>query len=236
MTAAPATTAAWPSAVFDSPLLRGADAIARDAIARAGRLRDSPGLIYRDGEPGEALFVVLAGTVELHATRRGDAAASLLRTARAGDSFGEEALLAGLARCATATATAGTRVAEIPAAVARRVLARAGATGGERESRYLERAAARDVLAGSALGRDLGPAELELLLDGVALVRFARGTELVHAGDRAEHVYVVAEGLIQLQRDHAVQAYLSRGDFFGDDEANARAPYAATAVAAGDEW
>src|SRR5688572_3422896 len=95
---------AWPDTVFDAPLWRGLDAIARDTVARAGRLRDVSGALYRDGEPSEALFVVVAGTVELLATRRGDAIATRLRVARAGDSFGEEALFAGLARCTTAVA------------------------------------------------------------------------------------------------------------------------------------
>ena len=210
------------------------------ALVAAGRERDAAGEIYKDGEPGEAMFVVLAGAVELRATRRGDVAPTVLRTARTGDTFGEEALLPGLARRTTAAGAAGTRVAEIASAVARRVLARAdeglAASGPGREGRYLERGAARDVLAASALGRELDAAELELLLDGVTLERFGRGAELVHAGDRAEHVYVVAEGLVQLQRDGSVLAYLARGDFFGDDEALAGAPHAATAVAAGDTW
>jgi Fe-S-cluster-containing dehydrogenase component/CRP-like cAMP-binding protein len=208
------------------------------SLVDAGRVRDASGEIYKDGEPGEAMFVVIAGAVELRATRRGDAAPSVLRTVRSGGTFGEEALLPGLARRTTAAAAPGTRVAEIAGAVARRVLARgedAGDSGG-REGRYLERGAARDVLAGSALGRDLGAEELELLLDGVRLDRFARGAEIVHAGDRAANVYVIAEGLVQLQRDGAVQAYLARGDFFGDDEALAGSGHAATAVAAGDTW
>jgi CRP-like cAMP-binding protein len=227
----------WPDTVFEAPVWRGLDPAARETVARAGRLRDVEGVLYRDGEPGEALFVVIAGVVELYATRRGDAAATLLRSARAGDSVGEEALFAGLARCASARAAAGTRVAELPAAVARRVLARRAESGQEsRELRYLVRAAARDLLASSALGRDLDAAELELLLDGVALERFGRGTELIHAGDRAEHIYVVAEGLLLVQRDQTVQAYLARGDFFGDEAAFAGRPSAATVVAAGDTW
>ena len=215
---------------------------ANGSLVAAGRVRDAHGEIYKDGEPGEAMFVVIAGSVELRTTRRGDAAPSVLRTVRSGGTFGEEALLPGLARRATAAASPGTQVAEIAGAVARRVLARGSDADGEstgaggREGRYLERGAARDVLAGSALGRDLGAEELELLLDGVTLDRFDRGAEIVHAGDRAEHVYVVAEGLIQLQREGAVQAYLARGDFFGDDEALAGRGYAATAVAAGDTW
>jgi Fe-S-cluster-containing dehydrogenase component len=210
-------------------------AIAR-SLAAAGRVRDASGELYKDGEPGEAMFVVVAGSVELRATRRGDVAPSVLRTVRSGDTFGEEALLPGLARRATAAATPGTQIAEIASAVARRVLAREGGDDGGREGRYLERGAARDVLAGSALGRALSADELELLLDGVRLERFARGAEIVHAGDRAEHIYVVAEGLIQLQRDAAVQAYLARGDFFGDEEALRGSAYAATAVASGDTW
>lgn len=210
-------------------------AVARSLVA-AGRVRDASGELYRDGEPGEAMFVVVAGSVELRATRRGDAVPSLLRTVRSGDTFGEEALLPGLARRATAAASPGTQIAEVASAVARRVLAREGGDNGGREGRYLERGAARDVLAGSALGRELAAEELELLLDGVRLERFARGTEIVHAGDRADFVYVVAEGLVQLQGEGSVQAYLARGDFFGDEEALRGGVHAATAVASGDTW
>ena len=60
------------------------------ALVAAGRERDAAGEIYKDGEPGEAMFVVLAGAVELRATRRGDVAPTVLRTARTGDTFGEE--------------------------------------------------------------------------------------------------------------------------------------------------
>ncbi|MBZ0236533.1 MAG: cyclic nucleotide-binding domain-containing protein, partial [Deltaproteobacteria bacterium] len=68
---------------------------ASGSLLAAGRVRDASGEIYRDGEPGEAMFVVIAGSVELRATRRGDAAPSVLRTVRSGGTFGEEALLPG---------------------------------------------------------------------------------------------------------------------------------------------
>jgi Fe-S-cluster-containing dehydrogenase component len=49
-------------------------------------------------------------------------------------------------------------------------------------------------------------------------------------------MYFVVDGLVQLQRDASIAAYVSRGDFFGDDEALANAPRRLAAVAAGDTW
>jgi Fe-S-cluster-containing dehydrogenase component/CRP-like cAMP-binding protein len=241
-----------PDAAFDTPVLRGLDAGARAAIAAAGRVvaRAAAAPIYRDGDDSDAFFVVIAGAVELSAVRRGDAAASLLRVARAGDAFGEEALLPGIARRVSAAAAAGgATVAEIPVAVFRRVTGRADdARDAARERRYLERAAVRDLLALSAFARELAPADLELLLDGTQLEQVRRGTPLYEAGDRAEAAYVVVDGLVQLVATErgavgggdgeraAVVAYLGRGDFFGDQEALALEPRRTAAVAAGDSW
>ncbi len=240
MTALAHPSPPWPPSVFDSPVLRGLDPAGQDAVIAAGRVVDRDGVVYREGDVSESLFVVVAGAVELTAVRRGDAAASVLRTARAGDSFGEEAMLPGLTRRVTAHAVAGARLAEVPIAVLLRALGRTGGqAAGAREIRYVERAAARALLAGSVLGRDLPADDTELLLDGVTLQRFGRGERLYDAGDRADRAFLVVEGLIQLQREDeraAVVAYLARGDAVGDDDALAGRAHATTAVAAGDSW
>ena len=133
------------TASFDAPLLRELDAAARAALGAAWRVIDLlPGAAaYRAGDPGESFFLVVAGAVELTGTRRGDEQVSTVRIARAGDSFGEEAMLAGISRRVTATAIEPSRVAEIPIAVFLRVTGRAGGRAAERELRYLTRAAAR---------------------------------------------------------------------------------------------
>jgi CRP-like cAMP-binding protein/Fe-S-cluster-containing dehydrogenase component len=229
--------------LWDSPLLRHLESGARDQLAAAARVvdlaPDAPA--YREGDDSDGLFLVLAGQVALRAVRRGEQAESVVRLVRAGDSFGEEALLAGLCRRATASAVDSARVVEFPIAVFRRLAGRdGGAHALGREWRYLERAAARDLLAASALGRELGGDDAELLLDGLTLVRFGRGDHLFDAGDRADRCFILVDGLVQIQSEAdgrtSVVAYLGRGDLFGDQEAMAGEPRQTAAVAAGDSW
>ncbi|HKE15737.1 MAG TPA: cyclic nucleotide-binding domain-containing protein [Kofleriaceae bacterium] len=233
----------WPGALWQSPLLRHLDAGARDQLAAAARLVElGPSAVaYREGDDSDTFFLVVAGSIALRPVRRGDEVDSVLRVVQAGDSFGEEALLAGLRRRTTACAVEGASVAEIPNTVFRRLAGRGGgARALEREWRYLERAAARDLLAASALGRDLGADDSEILLDGLRLERFERGAHLFEAGDRADRCFILVDGLVQMQSDAdgrtSVVAYLGRGDLFGDEEALAGQPRSAAAVAAGDSW
>ncbi len=236
------TPSALATASFDAPLLRELDAAARAALGAAWRVVDlAPGAAaFRAGDPGESFYLVMTGAVELTAVRRGDEVTSTVRIARAGDSFGEEAMLAGITRRVTATAIEASRVAEIPIAVLRRVTGRAGGRASDREWRYLTRAAGRDLLAASAFARHLSADDAELLLDGMRLERIERGARLYEPGDRADSAYLLLEGVVQIQREEAeqvsVRAYLSRGDFFGDQEALVGAPRAAAAVATGDGW
>ncbi len=238
MTAEPA----WPSAAWTTPVLRGLDDASRRLLARAGRIarHGAAATIYREGDAGDSFFVVADGTVELRGVRRGDADATLVRTARTGNSFGEEAFLPGLTRRLTATAAGPVTVVELPIAVFQRVTQRAGGGAAQREQRYLERAAAGDLLACSAFAQELDPDDLELLLDAAKLERMARGTRIYEPGATADRFYFVVDGLVQLQREAddqvAVTAYLARGDFFGDQEALAGGARGAVAVAAGDTW
>jgi Fe-S-cluster-containing dehydrogenase component/CRP-like cAMP-binding protein len=230
------------TASFDAPLLRELDASARAALGAAWRVADLPpgAAAFRTGDPGESFFLVIAGAIELTGVRRGDELVSTVRIARAGDSFGEEAMLAGIPRRVTATAIEPSRVAEIPIAVFRRVTGRAGGRAAEREWRYLARAAARDLLASSAFARHLSADDADILLDGMRLEPIERGARLYEPGDRAEAAWFLLEGVVQIQREEgervAITAYLSRGDFFGDQEALAGTPRAAAAVATGDGW
>jgi Fe-S-cluster-containing dehydrogenase component/CRP-like cAMP-binding protein len=236
MTAAVASHDAWPAAVWSATILRGLDDVARAAIALAGRVvnREAGATIYRDGDASESFFVIESGAVELRAIRRGDEVATVVRTARVGDAFGEEALLPGIPRYVTATALEPGRVVEIPIAVFQRVVGRLGTA--TREQRYLERAAARDMLACGAFARELRGDDVELLLDAARLERIGRGTRIYEPGAPADRVYFVLDGLVQLQRDDAVCAYLARGDFFGDQDALAGGVRRHAAVANGDTW
>jgi CRP/FNR family cyclic AMP-dependent transcriptional regulator len=98
-------------------------ALARVRAASAER-RAAPGeVIVREGEPGDALYVILEGAVVVRRNRR--------RLARLGpgDYFGELALLDGGARSATVEATDPTRLLVLDARGFARVLHEAPGLG-----------------------------------------------------------------------------------------------------------
>jgi Fe-S-cluster-containing dehydrogenase component len=235
----PAAPAAWPPVVFDAPVLRGLDARARREIAEAGRLREllEGAEVYRSGDEGASFFVVASGKIALRAVRRGDDHESELRAAGPGESFGEESTV-GLGRRATATATERARVAEIPVHIFRRAAARSGkAEIADRLERVLQRSATRDLLGTLAFTRDLPARDLDVLLDTVVHRRVARGEPVYRQGDAATDLYLIADGMVQIQTEDGdrlrVRAYLGRGDFFGDAEVVARCERTTSAVAGG---
>ncbi|WP_437878968.1 cyclic nucleotide-binding domain-containing protein [Sorangium sp. So ce513] len=237
--AAPDGPRAWPPGVFDAPLLRGLDERARREIAEAGRLRapSADEVVYRAGDAGDAFFVVASGRVALRATRRGDDRDTEVRTAAVGDVIGEEAVV-GMSRRTTAIALAPSVLAEIPVHLFRRAAARSGkAEIAEKLERALRRSATRDLLGTLAFTRDLDPEDIETLLDAVSHRRFERGQAIYRDGDPATELWLIADGMVQIQTEEGdrihVRAYLTRGDFFGDVELDDGRRRTASAVASG---
>jgi Fe-S-cluster-containing dehydrogenase component/CRP-like cAMP-binding protein len=230
---------AWPAVVFDAPVLRGLDARARREIEGAGRVVHlaEGGVVYRAGDEGASFFVVASGKVAIRAVRRGEGGESELRAAGPGDSFGEESTV-GLGRRATAVALLSGTVAEIPVHVFRRAAERSGTADiAARLERGLARTATADLLRTIAFTRDLGPRDLDVLLDVVTRRRVERGQPVYRQGDPATELFLIADGMVQIQVEEGdrlhVRAYLGRGDFFGDVEIHEACARQSSAVASG---
>ncbi len=228
----------FPPSVFEAQVLRGLDARARREIEAAGRLMVlGPGAkVFRAGEQGDAFFVVADGEVALEALKRGDAVATEVRRAKAGDSFGEECTV-GLARRADAVVRSAATVAEIPVHVFRRAAGRPAAQGEGKLERVLRRAATRDLFATIAFTRSLPDRDLDVLLDAAAHLTVPRGQPVYMEGEPARELYFVIDGLVQLQHDDGerlhVRGYVGRGDFFGDAEITSETERRSSAVASG---
>lgn len=228
------------AAVWSTPVLRGLDEAARRSLAMAGRIRRvaTGQALFVESDPADAFYVVLDGAVELRAQRRGDEKRSVLRTIRATDTLGEESLAEYGGRRGDAVAIEPTRVAQVPAALLWRGAGRSGgAPLAERELRRLRRRATADLLRTMAATRDLDEAELSRVLDGVQARTVSRGTSIYAVGDPPDGLWLVVDGLVQLQTEDDerlhVRAYLTRGDGFGDQEALAGQPRRCAAVAMG---
>ncbi len=97
------------------PLFAGLDAAGMESLGREMRVRRfrRNEVIFHQGDPGEALFIVLAGAVKIVLPgESGDEA--ILATLRPGDFFGELALLDGAPRSATAAALEATETLVLP--------------------------------------------------------------------------------------------------------------------------
>jgi Fe-S-cluster-containing dehydrogenase component/CRP-like cAMP-binding protein len=240
----------WPSIVWNAPALRELDARARAELEAAGRLeRLGAGVsAFREGDPAEAFFAVVAGMVEVRAGGEGEVADApaaqgrALREAHPGETFGEEAFVggAGALRRGDAVAVRGATVARIPAALLRRVLERGASRSAQRVARAMERSATRERLRASRLAGGCTEEDLDVLLDSIAHVHLARGERIFRAGDGAERMFVIASGLVRLERLErggcVAPAHLGAGDVFGEEDVVARRARTDAAVAAGPVW
>jgi len=77
------------------------------------RVFEPGSVIFDEGDPGEALFVIRSGTVEL--SRRGRTGRQVVAGLAAGDFFGEMSVLLGEPRTARAVATCECRALELDA-------------------------------------------------------------------------------------------------------------------------
>lgn len=237
-------TTRFPETVWDAALLRGIDARARAEIEAAGRLRElrTNERVYGAGDPADAVYVVVKGRFSLAAVKRGEENAVVIRRAQRGDVFGEEATVVAFGvRQMEARCDESGVVAEVPLTVLRRALGRAG--GGEvanKLERALRRAATLDLLKTTSFTGSLSERDVEILLDAAQHVNVARGEHVYREGDAPEHAYLVADGLLQAQSEDGgqprIEAYLARGDLFGEDELEDRSRRRLGVVASGPAW
>jgi CRP-like cAMP-binding protein len=74
------------------------------------------GSLFREGQPGDSMFLILEGQVRIMTRRRDDDSPLLLRKLEAGDSFGEISLLTQASRSATVEATQASVLIKVSAA------------------------------------------------------------------------------------------------------------------------
>lgn len=98
-----------------APLFHGVDEVDVQALASQFEIFDVPHstMVFQEGEPGDSLYVVLAGKVKL-ARRAGDGRENLVAVMGPSDEFGELSLFDPGPRTVTATALTDTRLARLP--------------------------------------------------------------------------------------------------------------------------
>src|SRR6185369_2072759 len=208
------------SALGKLPLLEFLPAAVRAQVAR----RFVPisyafgAVIVREGDPADALYVLVSGRARV--VKRGDSGEEVaLNILRAGDSFGEMALLEHTTRMATVRASGDVEALRLDRAAFEDLL-----TAAPDLKQYLELQAShrrlhnffRSYTAFAQLPVDA----LATLLADLETETVGSGEQVIRQGDPPGPMYVVEEGRLRVfvEEDGARRyiRYLRRGDFFGE--------------------
>lgn len=211
----------------DLPLLSDIPTEALTALVARLVLRHFPAneVVYAEGTPGDALYIVETGEVRLFDSAFSDA--QLLERIRAGETFGEMALLTGRTRaeCARAGSDATLWVLyrsdfdelmvqypEISVSLSRAISDRLKS----RESDFVERHLQRiDLLQG------LARSEVKQIASKVRGLRFRPGDTICYAGQPAEHLFMIERGEVKriagdARGEEMIVDILAPGDSFGE--------------------
>jgi len=155
-------------------------------------------VIVREGDPGDRLFVIASGTVDVHSADRKRSV--FMKSLGPGDMFGELALLEPDGRRnATVTATGPVLVLSLPRAVFAEAL---GAESGLRDAVLRLRDTVlrfRFLRMASPFGA-LEPAMLDALSARMTRTEFVAGDELIRQGDAGDFALLIAEGEVEVTR------------------------------------
>jgi len=215
---------------------------ALSALAARLVLRHFPAeeTIYTDGTPGDAMYIVEAGQVQLRDSL--SATARLLERARAGDAFGEMALLTGRTRAECARAATDATVWVLYKSDFDDVMVQYPAISISLSRALTERLTARESdliirhLRRIGLFSNLAASELKEISKRVRGLRFRPGEIVCFAGEPAQTLFLIEKGQVKRMvagsmGEPVMLDILDAGDSFGEQDIVQNTAYGATAQA-----
>ena len=226
------------------PLFAGLAEDSLLAVAQRLLLRHIPAgeLIFAEGTPGDALYLIDTGEVEIASdSRRGSV---VLARLGASDFFGEMALLTGKPRSTAARAAAHTNLWVLYRSDFEDLVNRHPAISLTLSKALSQRLADMDRrftenhLRGLGLLTGLSSSQLEEISRKMSPVRYRQGEVILKEGEPGDEMYFIESGQVQVVRGHGttatVLAELGVGDLFGEMAMLTGNPRSATVVALTD--
>lgn len=207
-------------ALAETPLFERLDDAALDAVLASTSEVSVPAgeVIVREGEPGDALFVIVEGAVQIF-KQRADESELVIARLDAGEYFGEQALLPGPTRVRNASVRAvePVRMCRIEKAAFQAILA-----ADHPLKEHLLDSSDDQLIANLALESSLFRA-LEVAAPELdPEYEVAAGAVIFKEGDASDSLYLVVEGSIEIYREHnedgerETLATLEPGTSFGE--------------------
>lgn len=175
--------------------------------------------VCEKGDAGETFYIVQEGVLEVMVDM-GQSELTLAKCLRAGDSFGELALLYNTPRKATVRAARDSVLWSITRPQFCVVMK---LKSDQRVKRYLELVNTVPLLADR-----LNKEERSVLADTLEEVFFVNGEEVVRQGEPGDTFFIVFEGECEVRVDGKVKASIATGGYFGERALLDHEPRAAT--------
>jgi ATP-binding cassette subfamily B protein len=175
-------------------------------------------VIVREGDPADALYVLVSGRARV--VKRGDTGEDVpLNVLRAGDAFGEMALLEQTTRMATVRASSDVEALRLDRSAFEALLATAPDLKKYLELQVAHRRLHNFFRSYTAFAR-LPVDALATMLAELESETVAPGERVIREGDPPGPMYVVEEGRLRVfveeDGERRYIRYLRRGDFFGE--------------------
>ncbi|MEO8699081.1 MAG: cyclic nucleotide-binding domain-containing protein [Kofleriaceae bacterium] len=174
---------------------------------------------------GHAMFVLMQGSVVVHAIGPDDVSVTLGRLARPGDFFGEAALLGRGERTATCTAETDIQLLEIEKHRFDLLTRRYKSVREHLEGVYHSRAIATYTRTHRYLAQ-LDDGTRQEICRGAKLKMFQRGDSITKRGDAADTVVVIKDGVVKAVRNKdgvvSILAYFNTHDVVGMSDGTLR--------------
>ena len=191
-------------------------------------------VILREGDPGRSFYVISEGRVRVY-KQLPDGQQLTLAHLDDGAFFGEMALLSGAPRTATIAAEVETHLLEVSDKVLRSLVARHPQVTVTLKNFYRQRLL-NNVMAISPLFKGFDAAERKTLMERFKMRQAAPGEVLIEQGKKADGLYVVLHGSVNVTAKAASGAVdiakLREGDIFGEMSMLTHQPSIATVAAA----
>ena len=193
-------------------------------------------LIVREGDPGDAFFILLEGRARVF--KRGENGEDVpLNTLHPGDEFGEMALLEEGTRTASVRCSSDVILLRLNRADFHRILADEPALQQCQQLRIRHRKVHNFLRETSGFGV-LPPHVLQDFLEKLLPMSFAAGSVIVRQGAATHDFYIIEAGRVHIhvveKKERRSVAFCRAGDYFGEVSAIKGTPRTATAEAVTD--
>jgi CRP-like cAMP-binding protein len=207
-----------------------------EVLKKVRSVESVPGAyIFREGDPGDSIFLIAEGEVEVIGSARDSSKVTLARLPE-GSVFGEFGFFLGSRRTMDVRAVTRATVLELTKADLTEIISRYGRVEAVLFDFYKERVV-DTLLAMTELFRPLTPEDRKDVLARVTRSAWPMGEDIVKEGDVGQTMYIIKTGEVVVwvkgtDGGRNEVARLGPGDFFGEVALATSRPRVATVTAA----